>query len=272
MSETPFVPTTPVVAPPHETESATAAAEMQTSSATEPPESSPPIVDPRPTAAPIAVDRRSLEELLTAHPAPASSAEVLALEPNRYEDATVGPDRQISQITYVEMTKPDGTTFLSPLSNVAYYRRKGFTEGAHRDIPDLVAYWAERATRVSEQDEPVQPAQTQEPDQPPEDVLLRLAGVPKTAEELEEERVAIEEEREGRNRRGLESEEQRRRQGTPSSDHPHGGPPGQTGDHPLGGPPGQTGEHPEGGPPPRAEQLPTEEPDTTEPEPEPKAP
>jgi hypothetical protein len=127
------------------TQSTTAAETMQTSSATDPPQSEPPIVDPRPTAAPIAVDRQSLEELLTAHPAPASSAEVLALEPNRYEDATNGPDAQISQTAYVEMTKPDGTTFLSPLSNVPYYEWKGFTRGAEQDIPDLSAYWAERA-------------------------------------------------------------------------------------------------------------------------------
>lgn len=120
------------------------AATMQTSSASD--SNSPQaVVDPSPTAAPIALNNQSLKELMEAHPAPASSAEVLALEPNRYEDATSGPDRQISQIEYVEMTKPDGTTCLVPLANVPYYRWKGYTEGAHQDIPDLPAYWAEKA-------------------------------------------------------------------------------------------------------------------------------
>jgi hypothetical protein len=117
---------------------------MAGSSATDA-QSAPPVVDPSPTAAPIALNNQSLKELMESHPAQASDAETLALQPNRYEDATVGPDRQISQIEYVEMTKPDGTTCLVPLANVPYYRRKGFTEGAHQDIPDLVAYWAEKA-------------------------------------------------------------------------------------------------------------------------------
>jgi hypothetical protein len=46
--------------------------------------------------------------------------------------------------------------------------------------------------------EPVQPAQTQNPTQSPEDVMLRMAGVPKSPEELEAERQAIEDERQGR--------------------------------------------------------------------------
>jgi hypothetical protein len=120
------------------------AATMQASSASDA-QGEPPVVDPSPTAAPIALNNQSLKELMAAHPAPASSEEVLALEPNRYEDATTGPDRQISQIEYVEMTKPDGTTCLVPLANVPYYRWKGYTEGAHQDIPDLPAYWAEKA-------------------------------------------------------------------------------------------------------------------------------
>jgi hypothetical protein len=105
----------------------------------------PPIVDPSPTAAPIALNNQSLQELMSSHPAPASDAETLALEPNTYEKATSGPDPQISQTTYVEMTKPDGTTCLVPLSNVAYYESKGYTAGAQQDIPDLPAYWAEKA-------------------------------------------------------------------------------------------------------------------------------
>ena len=169
------------------TQSSTAAAEMQTASATEPPQTSPPVVDPSPYAAPIALNNQSLEELLGAHPAPASSAEVLAFEPNRYEDATVGPDAQIDPNTYVEMTRPDGGTFLSPLSNVAYYRRKGFTEGAEQEIPDLVAYWAEQAGGPH----------MEEKVQSPEDAIARITGVPKTPEELEAERAELEQEREG---------------------------------------------------------------------------
>jgi hypothetical protein len=105
----------------------------------------PPIVDPSPHAAPIALNNQSLEELMASHPAEASSAEVLALEPNDYESATTGPDPQISQTGYVEMTKLDGTNCLVPLSNVPYYEWKGYTRGADIDIPDLVAYQAERA-------------------------------------------------------------------------------------------------------------------------------
>lgn len=120
------------------------AATMQTSSASHVNRSDP-VVDPRPTAAPIALDNKSLKELMESHPAPASSAETLALRPNRYEDATRGPDAQISPITYVEMTKQDGTTCLVPLSNVPYYEWKGFTRGAEQVIPDLPAYWAEKA-------------------------------------------------------------------------------------------------------------------------------
>jgi hypothetical protein len=126
------------------TESTTAAETMQTSSASAPPGPAP-LVDPSPTAAPIAVDRQSLEELMASHPAPASDAFTLSRRPNRYEDATTGPDRQISPITYVEMTKPDGTTCLVPLANVPYYEWKGFTAGEQQVIPDLPAYWAERA-------------------------------------------------------------------------------------------------------------------------------
>jgi hypothetical protein len=112
---------------------------------TQPPSDQPPIVDPSPTAPPIQVHRETLDEQLARYPAPASPPEVLELEPNRLEDAISGPDPQISQIKYVHMTKPDGTEFLCPLSNVEYYERKGFTRGAEEDIPDLVKYQAERA-------------------------------------------------------------------------------------------------------------------------------
>jgi len=109
-----------------------------------------PIVDPSPTAAPIALNNQSLQELMTAHPAAASPDEVLALEPNRYEDATSGPDEQISQTAYVEMTKPDGTTFLSPKANVPYYEWKGYTAGAEQDIPDFVGYLEDQAKKSAE--------------------------------------------------------------------------------------------------------------------------
>jgi hypothetical protein len=105
----------------------------------------PPAVDPSPHAAPIHFDGKTLDEVLAAFPAAASDEETLALEPNDYESATEGPTEQISQTAYVEMTKPDGTTFMAPLSNVPYYEGKGYTAGAEQDIPDLVAYQAERS-------------------------------------------------------------------------------------------------------------------------------
>ena len=107
--------------------------------------SAPPVVDPSPTAPPIMLNTQTLEEVLAAYPAPASPDEVLALEPNDYESATEGPHEQISPTMYVHMTKPDGTEFLAPLSNEEHYQAKGFTSGAAEDIPDLVAYWAEKA-------------------------------------------------------------------------------------------------------------------------------
>lgn len=208
------------------TESTTAAETMQKSSASAPPGPAP-VVDPRPTAAPIAVDRQSLEELMRRFPAPSSSPETLARKPNRYEDATTGPDRQISPITYVTMTKPDGTTCLVPLANVPYYEWKGYTAGEQQDIPDLPAFWADKARQqpVTETPEPVQPEQTQAPTQSPEDALKRLSGVPKTAEELEAEREA--------------AEEERRTRFTQSAQPAPGQSGEQTGQQPLGGAPVQ---------------------------------
>lgn len=110
-----------------------------------PAETQVPLVDPSPAEPPIYQDTRGLPEILAQYPAEASPPEVLAREPNRLEDAISGPDPQISPIVYVHMTKPDGTEFLCPLSNVEYYERKGFTRGAEETIPDLVAYQAERA-------------------------------------------------------------------------------------------------------------------------------
>ena len=120
--------------------------------------SAPPVVDPSPTAPPISLNTQTLEEVLAAYPAPASSEEVLALEPNDYESATEGPHPQLSPTMYVHMTKPDGTEFLAPLSNEDYYQRKGYTSAAAEDIPDLVAYWAEKAG--------AEPASTEPPPEP----------------------------------------------------------------------------------------------------------
>ena len=106
-----------------------------------------PVVDPSPTAPPIQVDVKTLDELLAAFPAAASDADTLALTPHNFEEATAGPTPQISPTAYVEMTKPNGMTFLSPLANVEHYVAKGCTAGAEIDIPDLVAYWAEKAAQ-----------------------------------------------------------------------------------------------------------------------------
>lgn len=108
-------------------------------------QTAPPVVDASPTAEPIHLNVSTLDEVLAAFPAAASSQEVLDLKPNTAAEATSGPDEQISQTAYVEMTKPDGSTFIVPKSNVEHYEQKGFTAGAEQDIPDLVAYQAERS-------------------------------------------------------------------------------------------------------------------------------
>jgi hypothetical protein len=96
----------------------------------------------------------TLEELAAwreAHPTPASDEETLALKPNRAEDATDGPHPQISQTTYVRMSKPDGSEFLAPKANVENYEQQGFVAGADIEIEDMVAYVAEQAkTAASE--------------------------------------------------------------------------------------------------------------------------
>lgn len=107
-----------------------------------------PLVDPSPTAPPIYEDTRSLGEILAQYPAPASPQEVLDLKPNRLQDAQSGPDPQISQTMYVHMTTPDGRDVVCPIGNAEYYERKGFTRGAEEDIPDMVAYQAERAKQA----------------------------------------------------------------------------------------------------------------------------
>ena len=104
------------------------------------PKSGQTLVDPRPTAPEIKLGNADY----VFPPAAASSEEVLALEPNRYEDAVAGPDPQISQTTYTHWTRPDGGDFIAPLSTAEVYERKGFQRGADEDIPDLVAHLAEQ--------------------------------------------------------------------------------------------------------------------------------
>lgn len=103
-----------------------------------------------------------LQAWLTEHGAAASDEETLALEPNTAEAATSGPTEQISPTMYVHMSKPDGTECLVPLSNEEYYQRKGYTSGSAEDIPDLVAYWAEKAAT-----EPEAPAEEPAPEAAP---------------------------------------------------------------------------------------------------------
>lgn len=103
-----------------------------------------PIVDPSPTATPIMAG--SNEYVFP--PAEASPQEVLDLKPNDYASATSGPDVQISQTAYVEMTKPDGSTFMAPLANVPGYEAKGYTAGAEQEIEDIGAYWASKSAEA----------------------------------------------------------------------------------------------------------------------------
>jgi hypothetical protein len=103
----------------------------------------PPVVDPSPAQAPIQLG--STEYVFP--PAAASPQEVLELKPNKYADATAGPDAQVSSTGYTTWTKPDGSTFIAPVANDETYARKGFSKGATQDIPDLVAYLAEQAAK-----------------------------------------------------------------------------------------------------------------------------
>ena len=108
----------------------------------------PPIVDPSPTQAPIQLDTASLDEVLAAYPAAASPQEVLDLKPNKAADATAGPHPQVSPTSYVHMSRPDGSDFLCPASNVEQYERKGFVRGATEEIEDIGAYWAAAAAKA----------------------------------------------------------------------------------------------------------------------------
>lgn len=91
-----------------------------------------------------------LESWLSEHGAAASDKETLALKPNAIEAATSGPDAQVSQTGYTTWTKPDGSTFIAPVSNDETYERKGFKKGATEEIEDLVAYHAEKAGKEPE--------------------------------------------------------------------------------------------------------------------------
>jgi hypothetical protein len=86
-------------------------------------------------------------------PAAASPKEVLELKPNDAASGTEGPHPQSDPTMYVTWTKPDGSSFIAPLSNSETYERKGYKEGSAEQIPDLVAYMAEQAAK-----EPAKPA------------------------------------------------------------------------------------------------------------------
>jgi hypothetical protein len=94
------------------------------------------VVDPRPTAPEIKLGDAEYKF----PPAAASPEYVLALEPNRYDDAVEGPDEQISMIDYTTWRRPNGGEFIAPVANDETYERKGFQRGENKVIPDLVAY------------------------------------------------------------------------------------------------------------------------------------
>jgi hypothetical protein len=68
---------------------------------------------------------------------------------------------------------------------VPYYEWKGYTAGAEKQIPNYVDYLAEQAGGPH----------VEERQQTPEDVMNRIAGIPKTQEEIDAEQEALEEER-----------------------------------------------------------------------------
>jgi hypothetical protein len=80
--------------------------------------------------------------------AEASSKEVLAVKPNKAEDATSGPDEPVSATTYVTWTRPDGTSTVAPISNSATYEAKGFKKGAEIEMDSIVAWNAENAAKA----------------------------------------------------------------------------------------------------------------------------
>ena len=106
----------------------------------------PPVVDPSPTAPPIDLNPSTLDEELAKHPGTVSDAETLALKPNSLKNnPPEGPHPQVDSLGYTTWTKPDGTSFIAPVSNDETYARKGFTKGSTEQIADLGAYQAERA-------------------------------------------------------------------------------------------------------------------------------
>jgi hypothetical protein len=100
----------------------------------------------------------TVDEELAKYPAAASEKDVLALKPNDVESATSGPDAQSDPTMYVTWTKPDGSSFIAPLSNSETYERKGYKEGSAAQIPDIVAWNAENAAK-----EPEAPKEKAEP-------------------------------------------------------------------------------------------------------------
>jgi len=95
-----------------------------------------------------------MSEEYTFPPAAASPAEVLELKANSAEDAQSGPHPQVDPNMYVTWTKPDGSTFIAPLSNSETYERKGYAAGSAEKIPDLVAHLAEQAEKEPSKAEP----------------------------------------------------------------------------------------------------------------------
>lgn len=79
--------------------------------------------------------------------AEASSKEVLETKANTEEEATSGPHDQVASNVYVTWTRPDGGTFVAPLSNSETYEAKGFKKGAEQEIESLVEWNKENAAK-----------------------------------------------------------------------------------------------------------------------------
>jgi len=102
----------------------------------------------------MASEASAVEEELVRHPAAPSDKETLALKPNSVEDATSGPDAQVSMTTYVSWTRPDGGgAFIAPIANSEVYERKGFKRGAEVEVEDIVAWNTANAAKA-----PAEPA------------------------------------------------------------------------------------------------------------------
>jgi hypothetical protein len=101
-------------------------------------------------------EAQTVEDELKKHPAAASPKEVLELTPNKADPQ--GPEPQVDPTMYVTWTKPDGSSFIAPLSNSETYERKGYTAGSAEKIPDLVAYLHEQAQKEPAKAEPAHKA------------------------------------------------------------------------------------------------------------------